>query len=154
MQIPTAAFVTAGLLLLSLALYAIYLALQVRQQRQQRQAAEQALADELAKKEREARQSLQIIARTLIQKDLSETEAAMRISWLAQQIQMYADEAQHLSVFKQLAEATSHIPILDDWAALSKAEKRRLNLEREAIEVNYRDFIQVSAEQLVSIRLL
>ena len=154
MQIPTAAFVTAGLLLLSLALYAIYLALQVRQQRQQRQAAEQALADELAKKEREARQSLQIIARALIQKDLSETEAAMRISWLAQQIQMSADEAQHLSVFKQLAEATSHIPILDDWAALSKAEKRRLNLEREAIEVNYRDFIQVSSEQLVSIRLL
>jgi len=154
MQIPTAAFVTAGLLLLSLALYAIYLALQVSQQRQQRQAAEQALADELAKKEREARQSLQIIARALIQKDLSETEAAMRISWLAQQIQMSADEAQHLSVFKQLAEATSHIPILDDWAALSKAEKRRLNLEREAIEVNYRDFIQVSAEQLVSIRLL
>ena len=112
------------------------------------------MADELAKKEREARQSLQIIARALIQKDLSETEAAMRISWLAQQIQMSADEAQHLSVFKQLAEATSHIPILDDWAALSKAEKRRLNLEREAIEVNYRDFIQVSAEQLVSIRLL
>ena len=154
MQIPTAAFVTAGLLLLSLALYAIYLALQVIQQRQQRQAAEQALADELAKKEREARQSLQIIARALIQKDLSETEAAMRISWLAQQIQMSADEAQHLSVFKQLAEETSHIPILDDWAVLSKAEKRRLNLEREAIEVNYRDFIQVSAEQLVSIRLL
>ncbi len=36
--------------------------------------------------------------------------------------------------FTQLAVATAHIPILDDWAALSKSEKRRLDAERESIE--------------------
>ena len=77
----------------------------------------------------------------------------MRISWLSQQILLSADEAQHFSVFQQLAVATAHIPILDDWAALGKAEKRRLNTEREGIEQSYRDFVQASAAELVSIRL-
>ena len=38
-------------------------------------------------------------------------------------------------------------------AALGKAEKRRLNTEREGIEQSYRDFVQASAAELVSIRL-
>ena len=142
----------AALALLTLSIYAAYLALQLRVQRQQRDASELELAERLKGKEIEARQSVQIIARALVQKDLSETEAAMRIAWLSQQISLSADEATHFSVFQQLAEATAHIPILDDWSALSKMEKLRLDVEREDIEVRYREAIQASAVQLVSIR--
>lgn len=149
----TVLLVAAGILLLALAGYAAYLGLQLRKRRQQRETSESELLEELQEREINARQSVQIIARALVQKDLSETEAAMRIAWLSQQIKLSDDETQHFTVFQQLAAATAHIPILDDWAALDKAEKRRLNAEREGIEVSYRDFIQASAVELVSIRL-
>ena len=144
----------AAVVLVSLGGYAGYLALQLYRRRQRLEKGKQELENQLKVKEAEARQSVQIIARALVQKDLSETEAAMRISWLSQQIILSADEAQHFSVFQQLSVATAHIPILDDWAALGKAEKRRLTTEREGIEVSYREFIQASAAELVSIRLL
>jgi len=143
----------AALLLVSVGGYAAYLALQLYRRRQHLENSARELEKQLKDKESEARLSVQIIARALVQKDLSETEAAMRISWLSQQIVLSADEAQHFSVFQQLAVATAHIPILDDWAALAKAEKRRLNSERESIESSYRDFVQASVVELVSIRL-
>ena len=143
----------AAVVLFAVGGYAAYLALQRYRRRQHLENSARDLEKQLKNKESEARLSVQIIARALVQKDLSETEAAMRISWLSQQIVLSADEAQHFSVFQQLAVATAHIPILDDWAALAKAEKRRLNSERESIEASYRDFVQASAVELVSIRL-
>lgn len=148
----TSLMLVAGVLLLvSLGTYASYLGYKLRQQRLVAEQAERQLAVELAAKETDARQSVQIIARALVQKDLSETEAAMRIAWLSQQIKLSEDEAQQVSVFQQLAVATSHIPILDDWKALSKTEKRRLDAERESIELNFREFIQASAKELTSL---
>jgi len=143
----------AAILLLAVSGYAAYLAVQLYLRRQRLEKGKRELEKQLKDKEIEARQSVQIIARALVQKDLSETEAAMRISWLSQQIILSTDEAQHFSVFQQLAMATAHIPILDDWAALEKSEKRRLGKEREDIEVAYRDFVQTSAVELVSISL-
>jgi len=152
MVLSSLMLVAGGLLLIALSIYAGYLGYKLRQQRVETEQAQIELAKELSKKEIEARQSVQIIARALVQKDLSETEAAMRIAWLSQQIQLSVDEAQHVSVFTQLAGATAHIPILDDWAALSKSEKRRLDAERESIESNYREFIYASAEDLTGIQ--
>jgi hypothetical protein len=153
MDLGSLAIVIGAVLVLGLGSYAFYLGFKLREQKRTAEQAEKQLAEELSKKEADARQSVQIIARALVQKDLSETEAAMRIAWLSQQIKLSDDEAQHVSVFHQLAGATSHIPILDDWAALPKSEKRRLDTERESIESNYREFIQISAVQLSTIQL-
>jgi len=136
-----------------LAGYALYLALQLKGQKSRRDKAEEAFRVELEHNEKEARKSVKIIAKALIQKDLSETEAAMRIGFLSQKITASQDEQTLFSVFQQLAEATSYIPILDDWKALEKSEKNRLTLERNAIESKYSDFIQASAEQLTRLRL-
>ncbi|MGB0449591.1 MAG: DUF2489 domain-containing protein, partial [Porticoccaceae bacterium] len=135
MGLSSLMLVAAALLLAGLGTYAGYLGYKLRQQGIVAEQAEKQLAEELATKESSARQSVQIIARALVQKDLTETEAAMRIAWLSQQIKLSEDEAQQVSVFQQLAVATSHIPILDDWKALSKSEKRRLDAERESIEL-------------------
>ena len=151
MILSSLVLVIGGLLVAGLSVYAGYLGYKLRQQRLEAEQAKQQLAEELCAKESDARQSVQIIARALVQKDLSETEAAMRIAWLSQQIKLSEEEAQHISVFQQLAVATSHIPILDDWAALSKSEKRRLDAERESIELNFREFIQISAVDLTSL---
>ena len=151
MVLSSLMLVAGGLLLIALSLYAGYLGYKLRQQRLEAEQARQQLAEEMVAKESDARQSVQIIARALVQKDLSETEAAMRIAWLSQQITLSEDEAQQVSVFQQLAVATSHIPILDDWVALSKSEKRRLDAERESIELNFREFIQISAVDLTTL---
>jgi Tfp pilus assembly protein PilV len=153
MVVSSWVLVAGAILLIGLGSYAGYLALKLRQKRVAAERAEQQLVEELAAKEADARQSVQIIARALVQKDLTETEAAMRIAWLSQQIKLSEDEAQQVSVFHQLAVATSHIPILDDWAALSKSEKRRLDSERESIESKFSEFIQSSAVELASLEL-
>lgn len=147
-------FIIAGALLLaSLASYAGYLGFMLYRQKVAREQADVELARELKVKESEARESVRIIARALVQNDLTETEAAMRITWLCQQITLSDLEAQQVSVFQQLAHATSHLPILDDWKALSKSDKRRLNKERESIESNFREFTQLSAVELTTFEL-
>jgi hypothetical protein len=153
MDFVTAALIVASFLVLVLAVYALYLAARLRKQQAQVDRAQVELAEQLQGKNAEARQSIQIIARALLQKDLTDTEAAMRIAYLSQQVLASEAEKQQFTVFQQLAQATSHIPILDDWAFLEKSEKRRLTAERESIEATYSDFIAVGAEQLAEIKL-
>jgi hypothetical protein len=147
------ALTIGGVIVLLLTGYALYLGLQLKRQKSRRNKAEEERRIELEYNDKEARQSVQIIAKALIQKDVSETEAAMRIGFLSQKITANHDEKTLFSVFQQLAEATSHIPILDDWKALEKSEKNRLTQERTAIESKYSDFIKASAEQLTRLRL-
>jgi hypothetical protein len=148
------ALTIGGVIVLLLTGYALYLGLQLKRQKSRRNKAEEELRIEFEYNDKEARQSVQIIAKALIQKDISETEAAMRIGFLSQKITANHDEKNLFSVFQQLAEATSHIPILDDWKALEKSEKNRLTQERTAIESKYSDFIKASAEQLTRLRLV
>ncbi|MGB2358779.1 MAG: DUF2489 domain-containing protein [Porticoccaceae bacterium] len=153
MNLITVATVAASVVVAVLAAYAGWLVLQLRRQAAQANQAQVQLEAELEKKNLEARQSIQIIARALLQKDLSDTEAAMRIAYLSQQINASDSETEQFSVFVQLAEATAHIPILDDWQMLEKSEKRRLNRERAEIEAVYAEFIQAGAQQLLDIKL-
>ncbi len=143
----------ATVILLALAAYSIYLAMQLRRQKQQQKAIADSLNEGRATRDEDARQSIQIIARALVQKDLTETEAAMRIGFLSQQVIATTAETELFSVFKQLAEATSHIPILDDWVNLERSEKRRFTIERERIEKGYSEFIHSSASQLAEMPL-
>ncbi|MDB4076604.1 DUF2489 domain-containing protein [Porticoccaceae bacterium] len=143
----------ATVILLVLAAYSLYLAMQLRRQKQQQKAIADSLNEGRATRDEDARQSIQIIARALVQKDLTETEAAMRIGFLSQKVIASEEEATLFSVFQQLAEATSHIPILDDWVMLERSEKRRLTAERESIEKNYSEFMQASAKALMTLSL-
>ncbi len=147
----TLIIILAALLVLGLAAYAGDLFLQLRAQDRAQSAGRAELEEELAGRNKKARESVRIIARALVQNDLSETEAAMRISFLSKQIRATEQEAGLFEVFNQLAEATAYIPILDDWALLERSEKRRLTNERETIEAKYRDFIQAGAIQLIEI---
>ncbi len=147
------AVLLASMLLVGLAGYALYLWQKLRARRTEIESASEQLESELQSKNLDARQSIQIIARALLQKDLSDTEAAMRIAFLSQQVAATDVEVQQFTVFQQLAEATAYIPILEDWAMLEKSEKRRLNAERKTIEAQYRDFIQAGAQQLINIKL-
>jgi Asp/Glu/hydantoin racemase len=77
----------------------------------------------------------------------------MRIAFLAQKIIASIEELESFTVFQQLAEATSHIPILEDWALLERSEQKRLTAEREKIEKDYSEFVAVGANSLAKLRL-
>jgi len=143
----------AAIMVIALAAYAAWLSVQLRRQAGRAREAQEQLEAELQKKNLQARQSIQIIARALLQNDVTDTEAAMRIAYLSQQVSSTEQESEQFTVFVQLAEATAHIPILDDWQMLEKSEKRRLNKKRAEIELVYAEFIQAGAEQLVNLKL-
>ena len=150
---PTISIAAAIAIVSMLAIYAAYLGMQLRRQGRDQRASLAMLEQTRVQKDKEARQSIRIISRALVQKELSETEAAMRIGFLSQQVIATSAEIKLFSVFKQLAEATSHIPILDDWINLERSEKRRFTIEREHIEKDYSEFIHSSASQLAEMPL-
>ncbi|MBT3619112.1 MAG: DUF2489 domain-containing protein [Porticoccaceae bacterium] len=141
------------LLVVVLAGYAVFLGVQLRRQNHRQRDLDRQTNEQRATSDSEARQSVQIIARALLQKDLSDTEAAMRIAFLSQKIIATQDELDAFKVFQQLAEATAHIPILEDWALLERSEQRRLTAEREKIETDYREFIAAGAKSLSTLLL-
>ena len=141
------------LLVVVLAGYAVFLGVQLRRQNHRQRDLDRQTNEQRATSDSEARQSVQIIARALLQKDLSDTEAAMRIAFLSQKIIATQDELDAFKVFQQLAEATAHIPILEDWALLERSEQRRLTAERERIETDYREFIAAGAKSLSTLLL-
>ena len=141
------------LLVVVLAGYAVFLGMQLRRQSHRQRELDRQLNEQRVTSDSEARQSVQIIARALLQQDLSDTEAAMRIAFLSQKIIATQDELDAFKVFQQLAEATAHIPILEDWALLERSEQRRLTAERERIETDYREFIAAGAKSLSTLLL-
>jgi hypothetical protein len=137
----------------ALFIYALNLGYRLFGQAKERERLSNQVQEHVLLKDVEARQAIQVIARALLQNDLSDTEAAMRISFLSQQVAATSEEIESFSIFQQLAEATSHIPILEDWTALERIEKRRLNVERESIEAGFREFIRSSATELSKLRI-
>lgn len=96
----------------------------------------------------DAQQSIRVIAQALLQDDLTPTEAAMRIGFLAQQFNPSEQQAPSLQAFQSLAMETSHLPILDAWKALPTSDKQRLEKERLSIENSHSEAIQVAANTL------
>ena len=140
-------------LIAALLIYALNLGYRLIGQAKDRERLSNQVQADMVLKDVEARQAIQVIARALLQNDLSDTEAAMRISFLSQQVAATSEELESFSIFQQLAEATSHIPILEDWIALERTEKRRLNMERENIEAGFKEFIRSSATELSKLRI-
>ncbi|MFT6386683.1 MAG: nucleotidyltransferase/DNA polymerase involved in DNA repair [Cellvibrionaceae bacterium] len=92
--------------------------------------------------------SIQILAKGILDEQLTLTEGAIRISVLLGNLKINDNHREEYSAFFQLAEATSHIPILDAWKKLPKKEKARLEKERVTIEEKYKDFIVDAAKRI------
>jgi hypothetical protein len=96
----------------------------------------------------DAQHSVRVIAQALLQNDLTATEAAMRIGFLAQQYSPTKDQAISVQAFQSLAKDTSHLPILDAWKALSARDKQRIEKERLSIENSHSEAIELAANIL------
>ncbi|ARN72924.1 DUF2489 domain-containing protein [Oceanicoccus sagamiensis] len=146
---PTLLLIGAALIILPLATYAGYLLYQlsINQQREREQ------ADQLAEKEQagqqQARQSIQIMLRALAAKQMSMTEAAIRIVAIGRRLPD-DEQALHYQSFRHLAEATAHIPILDGWKALPIEDQQRFDREREQLEAKHANAIDLATQTLLN----
>ncbi len=130
------------------AIAAYYQMLLFKKGRQERQN-EESLRSELAQRQEKNIKSIVILSRAVIEKQVTLTEACIRINALIQTLGLDTKVEEELSVFRQLAEATAHIPILERWKALSRNEKQKFERERESLEANFSDFVVAAAEKIV-----
>ncbi len=139
----------AVLIVLALAGYALYLHWQLRKQEQRREAQMKALQVEADKQRDRINKSIQVIAAAMGSDQMTLTEGAMRLSVLLQSLGLGEEELEPYSSLLKLAEATAHIPILEDWKKLPTKQKLAFDQQREQLEDDYRDLIMDSAKQLL-----
>lgn len=112
--------------------------------------AEKALAYELDERHKRNKNSIVIIARAVIDDQVSLTEASIRIHTISQSMQVADSAREALSVFRQVAEATAHIPILEKWRELPKKQKAAYDLERAKVEDDFREFAVEAARKIIN----
>jgi Protein of unknown function (DUF2489) len=88
--------------------------------------------------------SLYLIADAFLDDKMTATEACMRICGLANHIADANHFRREYGVLFRVAEATAHIPILEDWQRLPKEQKYLFNKERRAIELKYQEAVRES----------
>lgn len=139
-------FIFAGtVVIVGLMAVAIYYHILLYRQRQSEKAALYAYQES----QKKHRKSLRIITLAMLDGQVSYTEASIRISVLMPAAGFTEEMQKEFSVFGQLANAAAHIPILDEWQALSKAKKRAFDLERGKLERQYADFLDDAGKKLL-----
>jgi hypothetical protein len=79
------------------------------------------------------------------------TEGAIRINKLSGLLEDTLSDDISYEVFSELTEATAHIPILENWAKLTKKEQAFFEVERKKIEKGFHHLIKGSAQRILDI---
>lgn len=140
--------IAGALILLVLSVIAWRLQSQVRKMEATKAQQQQELDELKDNHQQYLNNSIQVLAQGIIDDQLTLTEGAIRISVLLDNLEINEKHREEYSAFFQLAEATSHIPILKAWKKLPKAEKRRFEKERESTEDKYKDFVVDAAKRI------
>ena len=122
--------------------YAVQVCWRLCHQKKSTRQAQSVLKQQRSERYLQHQESIAVLIRCLLQKQVSLTEASIRISSLARILDLSDEERKSYKAFDDLALATSHIPILAEWKRLSTKERYRLTLEREKIELQFEDRIQ------------
>ena len=138
--------VLAVLILVPLAGYAGYLMLKLRQQKKR----EQALIEE-AKEAQKARylrilDSLYVIARAMISEQCDLSEGVLRLKPL---LDVLGKKLSHYTAMWELYQVVENMPILEERKQLKRNERMKLDLEREAKEVELSEQIKLECQQLL-----
>ncbi|MGB5326162.1 MAG: DUF2489 domain-containing protein [Pseudomonadales bacterium] len=99
-----------------------------------------------------SRESIHVLARCLLQGQVSSTEAAIRITALARGLPGVENTAESYTAFIDLANATAHIPILEDWRKLDMTQRKVFEAERKEIEATHEIRIMQAARALVTLQ--
>ena len=135
------------IIVLSAAAVFLHWQLHLRRKRDAQLFAEQ--EQKIAKQRSEAANSLRIIAKSYLSEQVELGEASIRISKVMDTLGMNEQERMPYNVFDQVHSKLAHIPILQEWKALSKKEKRDYLKTIESVQVDYQDFAKSAAKGLV-----
>ena len=145
----TVLLVLAGFVIVLLSVVALYYVMKLNQHK----ANVQSVLDEQEKamlaKQQENHKSIVFLANALLQDQLSLTEAGMRIHWLSKSIDMSEAQRDMALIFAKVAEATQHIPILEEWKKLTRKQQFQFDKQRITIEKEYSDFALDSAKKII-----
>ena len=146
---PTWLLLLAAVIIFALAVVAgFYLRkLQLAQRVQAEQLAE--LEQSAADQRERVNNSIQIIARTLLDDGVGLTEASIRIRVLLDALQVEQEVREEFVAFYTIADKTSHIPILKDWKKLPRKKQFEFEKEMAALEDEYRDFALDAAKRIL-----
>ncbi|GAA5316640.1 MAG: hypothetical protein AseanaTS_18440 [Candidatus Pelagadaptatus aseana] len=109
-----------------------------------------ALLEKKLEEQREKRKkSIRIIAQGVVEDQLTLTEGAIRLSALLGSMEAGESHKEEFKAVFLLAEATSHIPVLDEWKALSTKKKMAYDSERVNIESDHKEFVLDAAQRLL-----
>ena len=100
--------------------------------------------------EEKIRNSVYILAKSLLAEQVPVAEAALRISALVEGLEITEDDKSLYVSFQKLAQGISHIPILEEWKKLSKKQRESYRQEIADQEAKYKEFIFKAAEDLVA----
>lgn len=142
--------VLAVIIVLVLAVIAYRLQSKVRALEHKKQIEQQALQEQHAKHVQYLINSIRILSQGILDKQVTMTEGAIRISVLMDNLDVNEAVRQEYNVFYQLVDATAHIPILDAWKNLTAKERFAFDKERLAAEEKFGDFILDAAKRLKS----
>ncbi len=138
----------ALVVILVLAAIAVYLQLKLKRQKARQKEQLEALAAADEEQRRRLNMSIQIIAQGIHDDQLTLTEASIRIKVLLDGLGVDDSVRKEYIAFYELAKATDHIPILDQWKALSLKKRLAYDRERLAQEKKYKDFVLDAARRI------
>jgi hypothetical protein len=139
----------AGLLIVaSLSVYAFSLQRKVWQRDAELKGQEEALEEETRAQRLRINRSIQIIAKGALEDQLSLTETSIRIKVLLDSLGLEVSVTENYQAFYDLALACDHIPILEQWQALSDKEQRKLEKERIRHEQTHGEAVLDAAKRI------
>ncbi|GGC04186.1 hypothetical protein GCM10011352_33010 [Marinobacterium zhoushanense] len=114
---------------------------------------EQQQRETLERDAREHRQylidSVRIIAAAVLHDDkMTMTEGCIRLKVLLDNLAPHLHQHEQFAVINRVFEATSHIPFLEQWRALSSAEKRRYEKEMAQVEKEQGEHVRHAMQAL------
>lgn len=148
MMTNEALWLSGSLLILVLAIIAVYYHWQLYQMRKSREQELVVAAEKAHKQSMDIKRSIHFIARALEAEQVGLTEASIRISVLLDALQVDNTVKSEFSAFYKLADDASHIPILDAWKSLSKAKRAEFSREIQAMEEQCHDSVMDAARRI------
>lgn len=142
-------FYAGGLIIACLSAVAIYLNWRVYQVKRQIKAREAEVERQRQLGRQQLNQSIQIICRALLDGQVEYAEASLRVSKLMDQLSVNGSVREEFVAFDKFAEAISHIPILDSWKQLPKAQKKEFTSLIQQQEQLLGDFVRDAARKMI-----
>lgn len=136
----------ALLIVLALSAMAFVLWRQVWLRQKARRAAEEERHAQLA-------EHLRVLAGSLLGGHLPLIEGAIRIRVLLEHYDPRLNQSERCRVFRELCEATAHIPTHAAWKALSRAERRHYETLFTSLELQHKAAARSTARWLLEERL-